>query len=867
MRVTYRRRFSLTRACALTLCVVLLLTSQPVAFFRSAASGQNPNQQDKEEKGLRRSTIPDYQLPDLNEVMNEGKKAKRTELPRPPLKPSTDCGFRDDECRANKKAKEKIGQILTPGDTAPANQIASQAAPTPSQPSSQYDAPQTGWRQRLRKWVGALTSLASTPPASTTATGASSFMPSAAMPSAAPSMPAVKAATAAAAYTPPMFLSMKESQTDPHYRMGGDGEDLFSGNYHWSLPLVSLPGRAGLDVNVTLHYNSLTWLKYGSVITFDHDRYASLTPGFRLGFPELDGQFMLRGVSSYILVLPSGRRVVMRNVATNTYEAIDSSNFYLVTAGATATLFSPDGVQYRYTTPGNNGVYRCTKVVNRNGNCLTINYANMGVSPNIQTSISSIVDTLGRTVNFTYDGNFKLLTITQSWAGQTFTWAQFDYMNLTMNTNFTPVNYGPPNGMVIPVIKRIITGDGARHEFVYNSWGQVNELVTYGEADNKRSVMFYAFPSTATPQNDCPLFTQRNDYIANWAGQNGAGWVTTYFYVAPDESYGQIGYPNGVVYKEFHGNLIDHERGLLKRTETYETNAANTLRKFTINLWASDGTAGSFPPIRPRIIETKVCDNRDTNNSYQSGTDKMRRTTISYVQLPNLMYTTIRLPEYIREHNEGDTGSSAYRTRKLSYLSNSDYISSTRRIVGLVAQECLYSGEPSAAALVAQTDYAYDCPADGFTYLQDHTASNGTISQHEGHSSTAAYQTGGQPRRGNLNKTMRYSISSAGAPSAPITYKTGYNSTGTMACSTDGIEAHKTSIFYNDAFTIAVAGAPATPTYAYPTRVQDPDTFSSMVKYHYDHGGVTLAIDPKSYAANPANPPAKTETLYDTKGL
>ncbi len=414
------------------------------------------------------------------------------------------------------------------------------------------------------------------------------------------------------------------------------------------------------------------------------------------------------------------------------------------------------------------------------------------------------------------------------------------------------------NGMVIPVIKRIITGDGARHEFVYNSWGQVNEIATYGEADNKRSVMFYAFPSTGTPQSDCPLFTQRNDYIANWAGSNATpGWVATYFYVAPDESYGQIGYPNGVVYKEFHGNLNDHERGLLKRTETLEGSAR---RQFTVYNWQSDGAAGVFPPIRPRIIETKVCDDRNSNNTYQGGTDKMRRTTISYVQLPNLMYTTIRLPEYIREHNEGDTGSSAYRTRKLSYLSNTEYISGSRRIVGLVSQDCLYSGD--VGTLIARTDYNYDynTTESGFVFLQDHS---GAVSQHEGASTNTAYQTGGQPRRGNLTKAMRYSVDSNGSPSMPIVYKTGYHSTGTVACSTDGIDTHKTSVFYNDSFTHGYMTAPSPATYAYPTRVQDPDNFSSMVKYHYDHGGVTEAIDPKSYAGTQTT---KVVTLYDTKG-
>src|SRR5262249_5775093 len=39
-------------------------------------------------------------------------------------------------------------------------------------------------------------------------------------------------------------------------RTGGSGEDLFSGNFNWSLPLVGLRGRAGLDLGLSLTYNS-----------------------------------------------------------------------------------------------------------------------------------------------------------------------------------------------------------------------------------------------------------------------------------------------------------------------------------------------------------------------------------------------------------------------------------------------------------------------------------------------------------------------------------------------------------------------------------------------------------------------------------
>ena len=388
MRFSSRTSVALTRYFALALCLVLLAAGYPFAFLKGSSYSQSLNQTDKGDKGdkgegLRRQAIPDYQLPDLNNLMSEGKNQRRADLPRPPLKPSDSCGYRDVACRDHKKAKEKIGQNITPGPAQTANQIAQIVPPVKSQS-------QSGWQQRWHQWAGALTAAWSAPTAST---NAKSFVPNAVTPKA-----AAKGVSAAAAYTPPSFSSLMDAQLDPHNRMGGAGEDLFSGNYHWSLPLVSLPGRAGLDLNITLHYNSLIWARYGSVMEFDHDYYPTLTPGFRLGFPDLNGSYgNLHGTAGYVVILPSGQRVEMRVIGTNTYEAIDSSYFYLMTnpAGQSATLFGSDGMQYRYTMPGGNGLYRCTKVVDRNGNCITINYVNLGTAPNVLTTISNIIE-IGR---------------------------------------------------------------------------------------------------------------------------------------------------------------------------------------------------------------------------------------------------------------------------------------------------------------------------------------------------------------------------------------------------------------------------------------------------------------------------------------
>ena len=72
------------------------------------------------------------------------------------------------------------------------------------------------------------------------------------------------------------------ARLDTLNRTGSGGEDPLSRNFNWSAPLVGLKGRAGLDLGLSLTYNSLVWTKTGSYISFDDDQ-GFPGPGFRLG--------------------------------------------------------------------------------------------------------------------------------------------------------------------------------------------------------------------------------------------------------------------------------------------------------------------------------------------------------------------------------------------------------------------------------------------------------------------------------------------------------------------------------------------------------------------------------------------------------
>ena len=238
----------------------------------------------------------------------------------------------------------------------------------------------------------------------------------------------------------------------------------------------------------------------------------------------------------------------------------------------------------------------------------------------------------------------------------------------------------------------------------------------------------------------------------------------------------------------------------------------------------------------PRVTETNIYDDADNI----VGADNRRRRTFAYTaftktQAQSTMPYTVYLPASSTEYAADAT--TIYRSTQTDYVDNFEYWN--RWIVGLPYQQRLYEG---TSLLQAQTEYSYD------QYLPLSHAT--TIAQHD----TANYGSG-LIWRGNATATLRYSVSN-GAASSPTNTQTEYNVTGTVAKARDALN-HETKVFYDDAFATYADDAgnsetvynPATKNYAYPTQVQDPDNYSSYLKYWYDTGAATRTTDAKGAAA------------------
>lgn len=181
-----------------------------------------------------------------------------------------------------------------------------------------------------------------------------------------------------------------------------------SGNFQIDAPLLSLPGRAGLDLNLSLHYNARLWHRSGSEITYDIDR-GYPAPGWTLGYGKMTHTGSATG--RCILIGADGTRHSFEGNTAAGAGAQWSSSFVGHTTDNTFIDYScganssgaawgqaklPDGTIIDYGAPSGYELFP-TRITDRHGNFLTISYLeNQG--PRIQT----VVDTIGRSVRFGY---------------------------------------------------------------------------------------------------------------------------------------------------------------------------------------------------------------------------------------------------------------------------------------------------------------------------------------------------------------------------------------------------------------------------------------------------------------------------------
>ena len=502
------------------------------------------------------------------------------------------------------------------------------------------------------------------------------------------------------------------------------------------------------------------------------------------------------GIYAYMMVMPSGGRVEMRQVgSSNIYESQDRSYTQLDMNNPSAPLVrTTDGTQLTFTGVTINSEYRCTQIKDRNGNFISATY------DNATGQMLSVTDTLGRIISFVYDGSSNLQSIRQTWDGATHDWATFNYGSVYVAPNFGGgLAVNGPNNAYVTVLNRVNLHDGSYFTFNYNAaFGQVNQINRYAADAQLLSYTAYTL-NTSAGQTDCPRFTERRDWAENW--NNGAPAVTTYS-VAGDSSWIQLTAPDGSIYKEFFATT-GWQTGLSTRTENW---SAGVLKKWTTVTWTQDETGLAYQK-NPRVTETNISD----------AEGNLKRTTISYGP-----YVSYSLPYEVIEY--AADGVTMLRRTYTDYNLGSAYID--RRLIGLVS--AVYVVDHASSSYVSKISFDYDY---GGEYMTSQTAI-----QHD----DSSYGSG-MVTRGNRTVEWRWDVNDINNSTKALPQRTGYNSTGSAVFRRDAL-GHQTTVGYTDSFS---DGNNSRNTNAYPTIVTDPDNYSSSSQYKYDFGAVTRTQDPK----------------------
>jgi len=558
-----------------------------------------------------------------------------------------------------------------------------------------------------------------------------------------------------------------------------------SASFNYALPLLSLPGRNGLNLNLTLYYNSRIWTAdfENGVATFNADRdYPA--PGFRLGFGYVE-----KNGTTYILTEGDGSK-----------HSLTGTSPYYYSTDATAIQWNSSTLTLRYrngTTilyqvfPELTNFWRPIRITDTNGNYISIAYVSHVTGSNDQQQIAQITDTLGRVITFSYS-NGLLSSIAQG----TKTYVAFEW-NTAYQPNF---NFGSPlsnptsptNGSTISVLTRVHfypspTTPGTWVVFGYGDWGIVNQIESHAAGVSTpgtlRSYTRYDLVSAASPIGDAPGFAHQ--------------------YVSPDGSpSSELTYTHDIA-KDANHNVTSY------------TVTGPSLTK-TVTTLNSDGTTASvqFRNASGTPLRTVTYDwTSDGGNNV-----RLARATTLLNDSNQISKVEYAYDQYfnVSTFDEYDWGFTRLRRTQTTYNTNALYTS--KRILDRPTQVLIQKDNGSGGwATVARTDVAYDGGS---------LTSNPGIIQWD--STTTAY-------RGNPTTVTRYT--NGGAGSGGITQTLAYDKAGNLL-SSSGTCCSTTNWAYSTATQ-----------YAYPDSVTaDPSgaNLQSQFTYEFATGHLLDAADPNA---------------------
>jgi YD repeat-containing protein len=291
-------------------------------------------------------------------------------------------------------------------------------------------------------------------------------------------------------------------------------------NFNFAVPIVNLGGR-GIGANLTLYYNSRIWSRHGNAVTFNAVNgwpYA----GFSLGF----GRVVTYGTDpnvSYLLIDPDGTRHLLGvapSSGTNTLETSDGTHIQYVGNSSYGEVRYPDGTRVAIGLYNNRLLP--TQITDRNGNYIQIAYKYF--FPWNQ-AIDYVRDTLGRYIQFNYDGCSNLVSITAPAFGSgTRTLAQFDYQSRSLTFSFSGLSVENASyGQMLNTLRHVyFPATQTGYLFSYSDYGMIynaslrrqmtiDQFGAISDGVESATTSFNYPTAGATVLTDAPAFSQRTE--------------------------------------------------------------------------------------------------------------------------------------------------------------------------------------------------------------------------------------------------------------------------------------------------------------------------------------------------------------------
>lgn len=614
-------------------------------------------------------------------------------------------------------------------------------------------------------------------------------------------------------------------------------------NFQVVAPVLSLPGR-GIDLNLNLIYNSLVWNKSGNEMFFDID-HDSPAPGWHLGF----GKMVNMGTAGCMLVEPDGSRHPFKGtVAPHTYPAIgllpqvtipvfkgETTDGSLIeyrcepqaSESPNGVARYPNGTVVYYTnlsfgSQSRNYLYP-TRIVDKNGNRISVLYS----WPDAEPRILRILDTVGRLINFHYDTQNRLTSISGPGlkdangnpTTRTFVRLHYTTLPLAISGAFSiPTHVRNPSPFVLDAIFYPATNTGyffapgdyssygmlwkvtQQRNMSFTPAGNPNEQGTIGQGTVTRT-QTYDYHKTPANLSSAPVFTKITE---SWDG--GIADTETHFLVqengANSERTVTVTNPDGTKTVQI-AFMLDNlpqtdpnkfKNGLAKEESKLASN--NSLIQKTVFFWEQGAND------TPRLQRTEVTDERGqmlatAYDQYNDGNGIGRTREFNYANA--VFRTTVNT---FLSYTDTDLNQGLDPLRGVSILIHP-------RLVNLVTSTKVFDGIESPTTLASLTEFKFDDYPETLKAYQSDMSSTldllflGFSNQPGGITGILQHMAPFNPsprsettpnggfgpddyftKRGNVTNIKRYAdTSNADSPASPLEEKFKYDMAGNVIAS------------------------------------------------------------------------------------